>query len=99
MECIERLHGLCARADISGKKNGTTLIQKFQLGLLQTVTHEFTGSIIIWGCFLDELLDLLVQHRRLVVSDMKFLASLLSATLSPLGTTNNLLVPQNVENR
>ncbi|KAI4384708.1 hypothetical protein MLD38_002826 [Melastoma candidum] len=63
------------------------------------IPRKKNGSVIVWVSFLDELLDLMVQHKRLIVSDLKFLASLLSTILRPLGIANNLLVPQNIENR
>ncbi|WCJ36431.1 ARM repeat superfamily protein [Euphorbia peplus] len=50
-----------------------------------------------WSQFLDELLSLFVQHKRVILSDKNFLPSLLASLLgSPCG---GLLVPQNIEQR
>lgn len=57
------------------------------------------GTIAIWSQFLEELLGLLIQHKRLILSDRKFFASFLSALLGPLGVVDQLLVPQDVGNR
>ncbi|XP_030533160.1 uncharacterized protein At3g06530 isoform X1 [Rhodamnia argentea] len=57
------------------------------------------GTIAIWSRFLEELLGLIIQHKRLILSDRKFLASFLSALLGPLGIVDQLLVPQDVGNR
>ncbi|KAF8044357.1 hypothetical protein BT93_A2372 [Corymbia citriodora subsp. variegata] len=57
------------------------------------------GTIAIWSRFLEELLGLIIQHKRLILSDRKFFASFLSALLGPLGVVDQLLVPQDVGNR
>ncbi|KAI6696158.1 hypothetical protein NL676_016277, partial [Syzygium grande] len=57
------------------------------------------GTIAIWSRFLEELLGFIIQHKRFILSDRKFLASFLSSLLGPLGIVDQLLVPQDVGNR
>ncbi|KAG6781264.1 hypothetical protein POTOM_014155 [Populus tomentosa] len=55
------------------------------------------GNNANWSHFLDELLGLIVQQKRLILSDSNFLPSFLCCLLG--SSRNSLLVPQNVEQR
>ncbi|KAK1577185.1 hypothetical protein Q3G72_019640 [Acer saccharum] len=55
------------------------------------------GNTALWGHFLDELLGLMVQQKRLILSDKDFLASFMTSLLS--SSSNSLLVPQHIEQR
>ncbi|KAI9160506.1 hypothetical protein LWI28_008767 [Acer negundo] len=55
------------------------------------------GNTALWGHFLDELLGLMVQQKRLILSDRDFLASFMTSLLS--SSSNSLLVPQHIELR
>ncbi|KAK3217662.1 hypothetical protein Dsin_011632 [Dipteronia sinensis] len=55
------------------------------------------GNTALWGHFLHELLGLMVQQKRLILSDKDFLASFMTSLLS--SSSNSLLVPQNIEQR
>ncbi|KAK7852331.1 uncharacterized protein CFP56_039361 [Quercus suber] len=55
------------------------------------------GSSAIWSHFLEELLGLMVQQKRLILSDKQFLPSLLESLIS--SSCSNLLVPQNIQQR
>ncbi|KAJ6933914.1 hypothetical protein NC651_009094 [Populus alba x Populus x berolinensis] len=55
------------------------------------------GNNTNWSHFLDELLGLIVQQKRLILSDSNFLPSFLCCLLG--SSRNSLLVPQNVEQR
>ncbi|KAJ6347184.1 hypothetical protein OIU76_003808 [Salix suchowensis] len=55
------------------------------------------GNNANWSHFLDELLGLIVQQKRLILSDRNFLPSFLCYLLG--SSRNSLLVPQNVEQR
>jgi U3 small nucleolar RNA-associated protein 10 len=55
------------------------------------------GSAAIYGSSFDELLGMIVQQRRLILSDNKFFASYLTSLLS--STTNDLLVPVGLQKR
>lgn len=55
------------------------------------------GNNAIWSHFLGDLLRLLVQQKRLIVSDRHFLPSLLIALLS--SSSHSLLVPHDIEQR
>ncbi|PON51074.1 U3 small nucleolar RNA-associated protein [Parasponia andersonii] len=55
------------------------------------------GHQAIWSHFLDKLLDLLIQQKRLILSDRKFLPSLMASLLG--SSCNSLLVPKNIEHR
>ncbi|KAL2932885.1 hypothetical protein RDABS01_016004 [Bienertia sinuspersici] len=55
------------------------------------------GNSDIWSSFIDELLSLLVQQKKLIVSDKDFLPSFMVSMLSP--SFQSLLVPQDVGQR
>ncbi|KAG7581497.1 BP28 C-terminal domain [Arabidopsis suecica] len=55
------------------------------------------GSAAICGSSFDELLGMIVQQRRLILSDNKFLPSYLTSLLS--STSNDLLVPVDLQKR
>ncbi|KAJ0099511.1 hypothetical protein Patl1_20742 [Pistacia atlantica] len=55
------------------------------------------GNAAIWSHFLDELLGLMVQQKRLILSDKNFLASFMTSLLG--SSSDVLLVPQNIEQR
>ncbi|KAH7557345.1 hypothetical protein JRO89_XS11G0129200 [Xanthoceras sorbifolium] len=55
------------------------------------------GNTSLYGHFLDELLGLMVQQKRLILSDKDFLASFMTSLLS--SSSNSLLVPQHIEQR
>ncbi|XP_075648528.1 uncharacterized protein At3g06530 isoform X3 [Castanea sativa] len=55
------------------------------------------GNSAIWSHFLDELLGLMVQQKRLILSDKQFLPSLLESLIS--SSCSSLLVPQNIQQR
>ncbi|XP_004517296.1 uncharacterized protein At3g06530-like [Cicer arietinum] len=55
------------------------------------------GNNATWFHFLGELLSLLDQQKTLILSDKKFLPSLLASTLG--SSCHTILVPQNMENR
>lgn len=56
-----------------------------------------TGNVAIWSHFLDELLGLMVQQKRLILSDKNFLASFMTSLLG--SSLHGFLVPQNIEQR
>ncbi|KAL5569803.1 hypothetical protein UlMin_026378 [Ulmus minor] len=55
------------------------------------------GNQAIWIHFLEKLLDLLVQQKRLILSDRNFLPSLMTSLIS--SSFHSLLVPKNIELR
>lgn len=55
------------------------------------------GNTALWSHFLDELLGLMVQQKRLILSDKKFLASFMTSLLS--SSCNSLLVPESIGQR
>ncbi|KAK9292213.1 hypothetical protein L1049_020175 [Liquidambar formosana] len=55
------------------------------------------GNNASWSCFLEELLGLIVQQKKLILSDRNFLPSFLTSLLS--SSHHSLLVPQNTEQR
>ncbi|XP_021654039.2 uncharacterized protein At3g06530 isoform X1 [Hevea brasiliensis] len=55
------------------------------------------GNNANWSHFLEELLGLIVQQKRVILSDKNFLPSLLTSLLG--SSRGSLLVPQNVEQR
>ncbi|OMO94842.1 hypothetical protein CCACVL1_05773 [Corchorus capsularis] len=55
------------------------------------------GNSAIWSHFLDEVLGLLVQQRRLLLSDKNFLPSLLTCLLS--SSCDSIMVSQDIEQR
>ncbi|XP_021285623.1 uncharacterized protein At3g06530 isoform X2 [Herrania umbratica] len=55
------------------------------------------GNTAIWSHFLDELLGLMVQQRRLLLSDKNFLPSFLTCLLS--SSCDSILVSPNIEQR
>ncbi|KAF3543800.1 hypothetical protein DY000_02003729 [Brassica cretica] len=55
------------------------------------------GSAAIYSSSFDELLGMIVQQRRLILSDNKFLPSYLTSLLS--STPNDLLVPVDLQKR
>ncbi|XP_021905643.1 uncharacterized protein At3g06530 [Carica papaya] len=60
-------------------------------------TSKKNGSTLVWSHFLDELLDLMIQQKELILSDKNYLSSFL---ISLLGFPHSTLsVPQNVERR
>lgn len=56
-----------------------------------------TGSTALWSHFLDDLLGLMVQQKRLILSDKKFLSSFMTSLLS--SSCNSLLVPESIGQR
>lgn len=65
-------------------------------GLCSRVKHaeKKNGNSESWSSFIDELLNLLVQQKKLILSDRDFLPSFLASILS--SSFKSLLVPQNV---
>ncbi|XP_010536553.1 PREDICTED: uncharacterized protein At3g06530 [Tarenaya hassleriana] len=55
------------------------------------------GNAAVCSGFYDELLGLIVQQRRLILSDNNFLPSILTSLLS--STSDNLLVPVDLQKR
>ncbi|XWS60132.1 hypothetical protein CRYUN_Cryun07bG0008200 [Craigia yunnanensis] len=55
------------------------------------------GKAEIWSHFLDELLGLMVQQKRLILSDKNFLPSFLTCLLS--SSCDSILVSPNIEQR
>ncbi|ONI24972.1 hypothetical protein PRUPE_2G273000 [Prunus persica] len=55
------------------------------------------GNHATWIHLLDKLLDLMVQQKRLILSDRNFLPSLLASLLSP--SCQGFIAPKNVELR
>lgn len=55
------------------------------------------GNSESWGSFINELLNLLVQQKKLILSDRDFLPSFLASILS--SSFQSLLVPQDVGQR
>eukprot|EP00257_Ricinus_communis_P020965 XP_015580336.1 uncharacterized protein At3g06530 [Ricinus communis] len=55
------------------------------------------GNNANWSHFLDELLGLIVQQKRVILSDKNFLPSLMTSLLG--SSCVSLLVPRNVEQR
>ncbi|XP_048446393.1 LOW QUALITY PROTEIN: uncharacterized protein At3g06530-like [Pyrus x bretschneideri] len=71
-------------------------------GLLTLWAHVDTsskknGNHATWIHFLGKLLDLVVQQKRLILSDQNFLSSLLASSLSP--SYKNFMAPKNIELR
>ncbi|XP_062092226.1 uncharacterized protein At3g06530 [Humulus lupulus] len=67
------------------------------LWALVDCSSKKNGNQAIWSHFLDKLLDLIVQQKRLILSDRKFLPSLMASLLS--SSCHSLLVPRNIEQR
>ncbi|KAJ7949476.1 U3 small nucleolar RNA-associated protein [Quillaja saponaria] len=70
--------------------------------LLSLWTHvDFSGkkngSNAVWSHFIGELLGLMVQQKRLLLSHKKFLSSLFTSLLS--SSSHSLVAPQNIEHR
>ncbi|KAK4787741.1 hypothetical protein SAY86_011574 [Trapa natans] len=78
MDCMEGLHLLCTRIDLSSKKN---------------------DNAANWSYFLEELLGMIVQQKRLIISDREFLSTYLTSAVSLSGCNNSTLVPRNTEIR
>ncbi|GLT39857.1 hypothetical protein SLA2020_140240 [Shorea laevis] len=55
------------------------------------------GNTAIWSHFLGELLALMIQQTRLILSDKNFLSSFLTCLLG--SSRNSILVPPNIEQR
>ncbi|XVE56436.1 hypothetical protein DITRI_Ditri04bG0009000 [Diplodiscus trichospermus] len=60
-------------------------------------SSQKNGKAAIWSHFLDELLGLMVQQKRLILSDKTFLPSFLTCLLS--SSCDSILVSQNIEQR
>lgn len=58
---------------------------------------SITGNTAVWSHFLDELLGLMVQQKRLILSDKNFLPSFLTCLLS--SSCDSILVSPNIEQR
>lgn len=58
---------------------------------------KIKGNIMVWRHFLGELLGLMTEQRRLILSDRDFLPSLLTALLG--SSCHSFLVPRNIEQR
>lgn len=56
-----------------------------------------TGNNANWSHFLDKLLGLIVQQKRLIISDKKFLPSYLTSLLG--SSSRSLVVPRDVDQR
>lgn len=69
----------------------------FAASVLNYTLLGITGNNPSWSYFVDDLLGLIVQQKRLILSDRKFLSAFLTSLLG--SSCNNLLVPQNVEQR
>ncbi|GAV79488.1 LOW QUALITY PROTEIN: BP28CT domain-containing protein/U3snoRNP10 domain-containing protein [Cephalotus follicularis] len=61
------------------------------------LSSKKNGNAEIWSNFLDEPLGLLVQQKKLILSDRKFLSSFLTSLLG--SSCRSLLVPQSIEQR
>lgn len=70
---------------------------KFQLYWNILSIGLMPGNHAVWSHFLDKLLDLIVQQKRLILSDREFLPSLMTSLLS--SSCHSLLVPNDVEQR
>lgn len=55
------------------------------------------GNNAIWNHFLDKLLGLMVEQKRLVLSDINFLPSFLASLLG--SSSDTLIVPQRIDQR
>ncbi|KAL0547236.1 hypothetical protein IC582_017165 [Cucumis melo] len=55
------------------------------------------GKNAVWNHFLDKLLGLMIEQKRLILSDRNFLPSLLATLLG--SSSQNFLVPQSIEQR
>ncbi|CAN6705484.1 unnamed protein product [Malus baccata var. baccata] len=71
-------------------------------GLLTLWAHvdsssKKNGNHATWIHFLGKLLDLVVQQKRLILSDKNFLLSLLASSLSP--SYESFMAPKNIELR
>ncbi|KAB1204141.1 hypothetical protein CJ030_MR8G004038 [Morella rubra] len=69
----------------------------YALWLHADFSSKRNGNNAIWSHFLDELLGLMVQQKRLILSDKQFLVSLLESLLS--SSCNSLLAPQSIQQR
>ncbi|KAF5193642.1 U3 small nucleolar rna-associated protein [Thalictrum thalictroides] len=81
MKCIETLHTLWHQISISAGKNGNDSV-------LQRSN---------WTPSLGEFLELLVEQKRLILSDRNFLQSFLMGVLS--SSCPNILAPHNIDQR
>ncbi|XP_022943098.1 uncharacterized protein At3g06530 [Cucurbita moschata] len=71
-------------------------------GLLSLLDHanfscKKNGSNAIWNHFLDKLLGLMVEQKRLILSDINFLPSFLASLLG--SSSDTLIVPQRIDQR
>ncbi|CAL5408995.1 unnamed protein product [Camellia sinensis] len=59
------------------------LVTKFKISPVRFLSKLFTeeGNSTIWSNFLEELLSLMVQQKRLMLSDRKVLPSFLTSLL------------------
>lgn len=102
---MEGLHALCSHIDFSSKKNGTISFVKCNIVLRVIysaalyITPEITGNVANWSYFLEELLGMIVQQKRLIISDREFLSSFLTSVVSRSGCNDSILVPRNTERR
>ncbi|KAK6936870.1 U3 small nucleolar RNA-associated protein 10, N-terminal [Dillenia turbinata] len=79
---MDCVEAMCNRLDISSRKNGAAI---------------FDCNNFIWSYCIEELLGLVVQQKRLILSDRDFLASFLTSLL---GTSfHSLLVAERVGKR
>ncbi|KAF9617505.1 hypothetical protein IFM89_036709 [Coptis chinensis] len=81
MKCVEALHILWKHVNTSAGKNGNDNV----------LQHSS------WLPFLGEFLELLVQQKRLILSDSSFLKSFLTTLLT--SSSDNILVPQYTDQR
>ncbi|XP_038896984.1 uncharacterized protein At3g06530 [Benincasa hispida] len=71
-------------------------------GLFSLLDHanfssKKNGNNATWNHFLDKLLGLIIEQKRLILSDRKFLPSLLASLLG--SSSHSFLVPQSIEQR
>lgn len=101
MGCIEELYTVSRRVDLSTKKNGmifyTSTVYLYSVHIINVSVCQMPGHTAPWDHFLEELLGLIVQQKRFILSDKQYLESFMASLLS--SSCNSLLVPQNIVQR
>ena len=73
------------------------LLPKNKIFSLLNLFNCMTGNNAVWNHFLDKLLGLMIEQKRLILSDRNFLPSLLATLLG--SSSQSFLVPQSIEQR
>lgn len=102
MSCIEGLSTLWPHVSKSGGKNGTYFLAQTYLTnvlshLITCYVVSVTGRSAVWSHFLGDVLAMMVQQKKLILSDIDFLSEFFTTLLS--SGHHSLLVPQSVGER